>query len=108
MTTNIDLTEYTINTNPETDLDALDIARAAYRALPTIEFYDTYADGSVKITRTDGETLTYRIEDTEGTVDGYTYTIYDTEGDDYSTDGGPATTVSDFACLFDEITRWAE
>lgn len=80
-----------------TNLDALNIARAAYRELPTVDFYDTHDDGSIKITRTDGETLTYRIN-----TAGYTIALYSTEGEAYKIDN--ATGISNLRA---EISEWA-
>lgn len=81
---------------------ALSIASAAYDALPTIEFYDTYADGAVKITRADGETITYRIETTNGRTSGYTLSLYSIEGDAYKIDSGTA--IGDLRAA---ISEWA-
>lgn len=103
----IDLTDYTINTDPETDLDALDITYAAYNELPHVADWTINHGGSITLHHDNGEDFAFGLEDTDGTVDGYTYTIYDTEGDDYTTDGGNIDSVDDLDGLVDEITRWA-
>lgn len=104
----IDLTNFTLNTGTNADIEARYFAHAAYHELPNIADWTIGHDGSTTLHHDNGETFVFDLEETDGTVDGWTYTVYDTEGDDRTTDGGPVRTTADLAALVDEITRWAE
>lgn len=105
--TMIDLTEFTLNTGADTDLDALDIARAAYRELPTVSDWNTDYNGNVTLTHDNGERLTIDLVTTDGEITDWITTREDEEGDIYDQDGGPARTTDDLAALLNEINSWA-
>lgn len=103
----IDLTEYTVNTGTVTDIDVLDIARAAYNELPTVTNWTTKTDGRAVLTHDNGETLTLDLVTIEGKITDWSATTEDEDGDIYDQDGGPIETVDDLEALTVYIAAWA-
>lgn len=104
----IDLTEYTLNTGTETDIDVVDIARAAYRALPNVADWTTNNYGHAVLTHEDGETLTLDLVTLEGKITDWSITLEDKDGDIYDQYGAPVKTIDDLAETANSITSWAE
>lgn len=96
-------------------IDNRDIALELYPDVEGITDYRVlkFDAGVVQLTRADGETfsfgLEYSVDDNEViTCDGYTWSIYDAEGEDYSTGGGSIEDAEGLSVLLDEIISWAE
>lgn len=104
----IDLTDYTINTDTDTDIEVIDIARSAYRELPTVADWNIEHNGNVTLAHDNGETLTIDLVTLEGKITDWSTTREDEEGDVYDQDGGPINTIDDIAALIDEIADWAK
>ena len=103
----IDLTEYTVNTGTDTDIDVLDIARAAYNELPTVADWTTKTDGRTVLAHDNGETLTFELVTIGGEITDWSATTEDEDGDIYDQDGGPVRTVDDLEALITYIAAWA-
>jgi hypothetical protein len=104
----IDLTEYTVNTGTGTDIEVIDIARAAYNELPNVADWTTKTDGRTVLAHDNGETLTIDLVTLEGKITDWSATTEDEDGDIYDQDGGPVRTIDDLDTLTAYIAAWAE
>lgn len=78
-----------------------DSARTYYRTTPALPDYT--------VERVDGAACALQLEhDEDGTVDGYTYTLYDSSGTEFTTDGAPVHTTGDVAAFIGFIIAWCE
>ena len=78
-----------------------DSARTYYRTSPGLPDY--------VVERADGAACALKLEhDEDGTVDGYTYTLYGSGGEEFTTDGAPVRTTDDIAAFICFIIEWCE
>lgn len=103
----IDLTEYTMNTGTDTDIEVIDFARAAYRELPAVADWKINDYGMAVLTHDNGGHFIIDLVTTDGEITDWCTTREDEDGDIYDEDGGPVNTTADLAALVDKITRWA-
>lgn len=97
-------------------IDNRDIALALYSDVENITDYRmfSYDAGALQLTRADGEIFVFMLEyyvddDNEViTCDGYTWSIYDAEGQHYNTGGNSIEDAEGLSVLLDEIISWAE
>ena len=97
-------------------IDNRDIALALYSDVENITDYRmfNYDAGAIQLLRADGEIFVFMLEyhvdyDNEViTCDGYTWSIYDAEGQHYSTGGNSIEDAEGLSVLLDEIISWAE
>lgn len=97
-----------------------DIAHEAYNTLPNVVAFTTLHEGDIRLERADGGTLVFNLEENREwtetddedretiTVDGWTATIYDSEGTAETTDGAPVETPDDLNTIIEHIAAWAE
>lgn len=65
-------------------------------------------DEGYSVERSDGSTIVFALEyDEDDTVDGWTYTEYDTAGDPITTDGDGFDHISGLASAAEYIVNWA-
>lgn len=109
---NIDWTSFTLTIDDDNALTARDIATTAYSDIHNVDEWLIDQNGMAVLEREDGATFEFSLEartedDDTATIDGWTATAYDVEGDMETTDGAPIETAQDIDALFDLIIEWA-
>ena len=96
--------------DPRGQWNTADFAQFLYSHSDVVEDYERIAPDTTdyRIIRADDATAAVAIEyNDDDTVDGITYTLYDSEGDECSTGGHPVTVVEDLARAASELLVWA-
>lgn len=87
-----------------------DVAQWCYSNSDNIINHERIApdDWAVRVHRADGEYMDFRLEyDADDNIDGWTWTLYDQQGDGYSTGGNPLEFNSDLKRAMLDIIDWA-
>lgn len=97
--------------DPRGQWTTADLAQWCYSSTDEIVQYDliTPGDEAYLLERADGNCMAFCLEhDDAGNIDGWTFTLYDRDGDECSTGGDPITYVSDLWRALLEIIDWAD
>ena len=97
--------------DPSGQWNTADLAQWCYSNTDSITDYRRVspADWTYRVDRADGEYAAFRLEYTDaGNIDGWTYTRYDSNGDEYDTGGNPITCTRELKRAMLDIIDWAE